>query len=438
MMAAALGRNPWSDRQAQDSESHAPQAVTLWSGSRDHPFSAMRIALISNSLPPEDGTGGAQAYVADLAVSLADRHDVLVLSGARATELPSVETIRLPGLRRLFPTEPGLTKAAWHLRDQWMPSMHMAVRRHLRSFRPDVVHTHEPQGLSAAPFSAIARAGTAHVHTVHDLNLLCVRVTMTRGSEPCSGSEIDCWLQRAVRIPLLKKQLQRLISPSDYYRELHVRRGIVTAEHAVTIRQGAKPGCARQRNFSDSPCVGMLGALAPHKGLRTLLRAFASAPASWRLQVAGSGPEEHEVASAAAADSRIAFYGSVDGTEKEAFLDRLDALVIPSEWEENAPLVAAEAAVRGIPAVVSDRGGLPEIPEAEVFAARDPRSLRNAIAALVEPGGRLAEASALLLTNRQSFLWDGHVRQVERVLEAAHREVRGCSRPAAHSAVPSS
>jgi glycosyltransferase involved in cell wall biosynthesis len=154
--------------------------------------------------------------------------------------------------------------------------------------------------------------------------------------------------------------------------------------------------------------------------------------------VAGSGPEEHEVASAAAADSRIAFYGSVDGTEKEAFLDRLDALVIPSEWEENAPLVAAEAAVRGIPAVVSDRGGLPEIPEAEVFAARDPRSLRNAIAALVEPGGRLAEASALLLTNRQSFLWDGHVRQVERVLEAAHREVRGCSRPAAHSAVPSS
>ena len=70
------------------------------------------------------------------------------------------------------------------LQDQWIPSVHLAVMRQLEAFSPDVVHTHEPQGLSAAPFSAIARARLPHVHTVHDLNLLCVRVTMTKERLP--------------------------------------------------------------------------------------------------------------------------------------------------------------------------------------------------------------------------------------------------------------
>jgi glycosyltransferase involved in cell wall biosynthesis len=167
------------------------------------------------------------------------------------------------------------------------------------------------------------------------------------------------------------------------------------------------------------PTIGMLGALAPHKGLQTLLEAFQSAPQSWRLQVAGSGPDQPDVVAAAAADPRIQYYGSVDGRDKETFFDRMDVLAIPSEWEENAPLVAAEAAVRGIPAVVSDRGGLPETAEAEVFRAGDPRHLQEAIARLVGPAGRLAEASARLLAKREDFLWDKHVRSVEDVLEAS-------------------
>ena len=89
----------------------------------------------------------------------------------------------------------------------------------------------------------------------------------------------------------------------------------------------------------------MLGALAPHKGLHTLLKAFESAPASWRLHVAGSGPDQDDVVVAATVDSRIRYHGIVDGPGKEAFFDRIDVLAIPSEWEENAPLVAAEAAV---------------------------------------------------------------------------------------------
>ena len=70
-------------------------------------------------------------------------------------------------------------------------------------------------------------------------------------------------------------------------------------------------------------------------------------------------------------DGRINHYGYVTGAQKNSFFDRLDVMVIPSEYEENAPIIVAEALVRGLPCVVSDRGGLPETPEAWTFRAGD-------------------------------------------------------------------
>jgi len=49
---------------------------------------------------------------------------------------------------------------------------------------------------------------------------------------------------------------------------------------------------------------------------------------------------------------------------RERFLRLLtsaSALIVPSIWPENAPLVALEALSLGTPVVGSDRGGLPEI-----------------------------------------------------------------------------
>jgi glycosyltransferase involved in cell wall biosynthesis len=101
---------------------------------------------------------------------------------------------------------------------------------------------------------------------------------------------------------------------------------------------------------------------------------------------------------------------------KNEFLNGLDILVIPSEYEENAPLVAVEAAVRGLPAVVSDRGGLPETAEASVFRAGDPRDLLRALRRLVAEPAELVGRSRRLLESRGSFLWGNHLRRVETAL----------------------
>lgn len=375
----------------------------------------MRVALVTNTLPPE-GRGGAEAYVAALAGDLASRHELLVLTGGGA--LDGVRTVRLPGLPPLAREANPARKAIWHARDQWLPAVHRATRHELEAFGPDVVHTHAEQGLSAAIFTAIRSLGSRHVHTAHDLGLLCARVTMTRDGEFCGGGCFPCRLQRAVRARAAASRLDLLIAPSEHVLRRHLEAGVVEPERARTIRQGAQPAEAVLRGGGglERPRLGYIGTLARIKGVATLLDAFGSAPPSWELAVAGSGELEGLVRERAAGDSRIRFLGRVDGEAKDAFFRELDLLVIPSEWEENAPLVAVEAAVRGLPAVVSDRGGLPETPEAEIFAARDPAALLEAARRLLETPGLLAERSGRLLEDRERFLWTTHVATVEAAL----------------------
>jgi len=376
----------------------------------------VRVALISNLLPGPGG-GGAERYVAMLGAALAERgHDVALYSG-EAGGVPGVACDRLPGLPRLDPHAPSARKAAWHLREQWLPSVHQALRARLRALRPHVVHSHEPQLLSAAVFTAIAAERLAHVHTAHDYNLLCARTTMTRAGRPCGGRCADCRVQRAIRVRALRRRLDLLVAPSDFVRDRHVAHGVAPAGRAVTIRHGAAPGSQRVRRPRPGHLrVGFLGTLAPHKGVPTLLRTARQMPASWRLTIAGAGPLEPSVRAAAAHDPRIAFLGELDAPARDAFLDGLDVLAIPSEWDEPATLVAVEAAVRGLPAVVSDRGGLPETPHAVVVPAGDDAALLEQLAALADDPDALAGRSQALLDMRAAFAWTTHLDQLEAAL----------------------
>jgi glycosyltransferase involved in cell wall biosynthesis len=394
----------------------------------------MRLALIATLLPA-DSPGGAEAYVEASARSLAERHDVVVLTGSSAPEVDGIETVRLPRLPILARTAPRAGRVLWHALDQWLPHVHVAVARELRRVEPDLVITHHPQGLSAAVFTAVAEVGLPHVHVAHDLNLLCARTSMTRGGEFCGGRCAGCLVQRRIRGMALRRNLARLVGVSRYVCERHVRAGIVPRAKAEAIRLGAEPGRQRLRRLAgDEVRLGFIGTLGTHKGILTLLEALRRTSEPWRLSVAGGGYLEREVEAAARRDPRVDYRGHVEGEAKDAFFDDLDLIVIPSEWEEPATFVATEAAVRGLPAVVSDRGGLPETPEARTFRAGDPDELVRAVRWFVDEPERLEEASMRLLATRSEFEWSTHVGRIEELLHAvvaerAARQVAPPSRP---------
>ena len=384
----------------------------------------MRVALVSNILPPF-GRGGAEAYVAQLGSGLAAAgHDVLVLSGSSG-EIKGAEIRRLPHLRPLEPSTPLPGKLLWHARDQWLPSVHLAVTRELKRFRPDVVHTHECQGLSAAVYSAIGRLALPHVYTAHDLNLLCARVSMTRDGAFCGGSCAMCRIQRSIRGGAVRRHISRLISVSAFIQRHHVRAGVVPPSRAIVVRLGADTSQSEARTLrGDGFRLGFLGAVSRHKGVGTLLESVASMPPDWSLVFAGSGDMSLEVQAAARRDPRIRYLGQVGALEKESFFRRIDTLVVPSEWEEPAALVSTEAIARGIPTVVSNRGGLPDTPEAIIFESGDRRALVEALSVLRGDPALYAAVSRRLFERRDEFSWETHQRNVEAVYAAAVEEAR--------------
>jgi len=255
------------------------------------------------------------------------------------------------------------------------------------------------------------------VHVAHDLNLLCARMTMTKDGEFCGGRCAPCLVQRRIRGTALRMNVARLIAVSRYVRDRHVKAGVVPSEKAVAISLGAEPGGSRVgRTWDGSLKLGFIGTLGAHKGVPTLLEAFRRTREPWQLVIAGAGDLEREVEAAARSDPRITYVGHVSAQRKDAFFDQIDVVVIPSEWEEPATLVAMEAAVRGIPAIVSDRGGLPETPEARIFRARDPNALLRAVSWFAEDPNRLEQASRRLLASRSEFAWSTHLERFENVL----------------------
>lgn len=382
----------------------------------------MRLAIIA-SLLPTDTRGGAERYVVDSAGSLSKNHDVVVLTGSERGSVDDLPVVRVPHLPQLSETAPYAGRVVWHALDQWLPSVHLAVSRELRRIRPDVIVSHELQGLSAAAYTAIGASGIPHVHTAHDFNLLCARTTMTRNGEFCGGRCFECRIQRTIRSRAIRLNLTRLIGVSRYICERHIRAGVVPFERAQAIRLGAKRGTARRREVEGrGPVIGFIGSLGRHKGIITLLEAFATAPESWRLVIAGDGACRPQVDEAVRSDPRVRFVGHVQGARKDEFFDELDLLAIPSEWEEPATFVAVEAAIRGLPAVVSERGGLPETPEARTFRAGDKHELLRAVEWFIERPERLTGASDRLLEQSQEYEWDTHVERVEEVLADARSD----------------
>jgi glycosyltransferase involved in cell wall biosynthesis len=148
-----------------------------------------------------------------------------------------------------------------------------------------------------------------------------------------------------------------------------------------------------------------VGVLEPHKGLLELAAA-AALPGGPRVKVVGRGSLEGRLRSLQRRGlARIEVEGWVSPERLSHLYRHARALVIPSTWAENAPLVALEALAWGTPLLTSRRGGLSELLH-EGTAGRSfeptPEALVSAVegfeagdlARALRPGSRAAYAAS--------------------------------------------
>lgn len=113
----------------------------------------------------------------------------------------------------------------------------------------------------------------------------------------------------------------------------------------------------------DMLTLGYAGALAPHKGVHLMLQALREL--NWsdvQLRIAGGGePKYLAQLQALAAGLDVEFVGRVAPAQMPVFLQSLDALIVPSIWIENLPMIVFEALACGAEVLGSAVDGVAEI-----------------------------------------------------------------------------
>ena len=400
----------------------------------------MKIVLL-NALFPPNVVGGAERSVEMIAHGLAQRgHDVVAVSAteertARCDTVGPIRSWYLPLANIYWPfpfaKASGARKLLWHAIDSVNPAMVKAFGTILDRETPDVVHTNNLVGFSAAAWCAASRRGIPIVHTIRDFYLLCPRSTMFRGGAPCAGQCAECKVYAAPRRQL--SRLPRVLSAvSRYMIDAHVQRGYFPR---ATVRQSVlsavTPSAVSRSRAADGVVrFGFLGQIKAEKGVAEMLEAFGLVRTSgWRLSIAGRGDAEYIAQLRSGASDAVSFDGFVDAAP---FLASIDFVIVPSTWHEPLARSVLEAFAAGIPVIASRRGGSPEIVEDGVNGFLFEPSRPADLAAIIErilgdPGiaSRLAVGAARSVAGRTSEA----VAADFEMLYAAAREAAGETQP---------
>ena len=372
----------------------------------------MKVAFISTLYKPNE-IGGAERAVRVLAEALVARgHDAVVISldpdGKASRRVIDGVTVYYVPLANVhwphLPVEqrPRWRSAVWHLIDAYNPIMGGRVRAILDAERPDVVEANNLQGFSVSAWRAAQRLGIPVVQVLHDYYLGCPRSAMFKNGRNCVTQCGSCKVYSTPRrllshIPqsvssVSRRTLQRLEQAGMFGGVQHkqIVPSAFDANHEAPPRVDKAPG--------THLTVGFLGRIDQSKGIEVLLRAVREMPIdSVTLLIAGNGvPHYVDDLKRNYSRANIQFLGF---TDPATFFARVDALVVPSIWEDPLPRVIFEGFAYGVPPMVSRIGGMPEIVEhgvtGYVFEPDNAPALTRLLSELVAqglPAGRMRTA----------------------------------------------
>ena len=152
-------------------------------------------------------------------------------------------------------------------------------------------------------------------------------------------------------------------------------------------------GTAATQRVPGRLSVAFIGTLAPHKGCHVLVGAF-NGIAEWQADLKIFGDPNRfpdyfaSLKRLADGATNIEFCDTFPNSRIGQVLANFDALVVPSIWRENTPLVVIAALAAHCPVIASDTPGLTELVKDRVngllFQAGNPPALRRKLTLLWE------------------------------------------------------
>ncbi|RKQ70179.1 glycosyltransferase [Oceanibaculum indicum] len=298
-----------------------------------------------------------------------------------------------------------------------------SFRDFLQDYRPDRIHFHHLLYLGVEGI-AVARRTCPDAEillTLHDYYAICAHdglMTKKQDGALCYGAQphacLQCLPEASLEDFALREQgiraalelVDRLIAPSAFLRERFIAWGI--PEERIVHQPNALPeGWAGVTPLPPRECragepirFGFFANVMPHKGLHVLLEAALSLKEQgvegFRIAAHGSdkhAPEAYKARIAALSDrlgASVSQRGGYAHEELPGLLAGIDAVIVPSVWWENDPLIVRQATAAGRPILYADLGGLAEAGQQSggiPFATGDAVSLAERMLSFIQDTG---------------------------------------------------
>ncbi len=403
----------------------------------------MKILFVSNGFPPR-GRWGTEFYTAQLVTALKARgHSVHVFHPMRDGSKPRYTTENAKGDGDVEVTlihNPGSTSK--ELASSYCDEQVEAVFAELlQREQPDLVHfTYLLWGLSVRLPIVARKCGIPAIATLTDYGLLCHRGQLLDAElDPCTGPQ-PAKCAKCIRTPGIHDHgaatrfvrrgiagalaaiggMGRVVTAPDLAaRESVIREGLEACERWIApsppmaerfARFGLDPNrltelvyaidtgpyeVARAEPRTSGTVFGYLGQFTPHKGLDVLLDAVrilshrlpeSVEPFEVRLYGRPAGGRSKLYPKRLFEDDPgvcVKVLEPFEPAEAPSVLAQLDALVLPSLWDENAPLSCLQARSAGVPVIGSDVPGISSVIEdgrhGRLFPVGDALALADAM-----------------------------------------------------------
>ena len=235
--------------------------------------------------------------------------------------------------------------------------------------------------LSPSLYRAISANRIPIIQAVYNYRLVCANAHLYTNGRICercvAGSHLHAVANRCYRgstlmsawyasilklhqsLDTFNKTIDRFMVP-DRFAVSKLSGGGISPEK---IRVNVNPFFVK--DYSPSTTVGdyalYVGRLNEQKGVRTLVRAVSRAGGKSALVIAGDGPLRDDVEKAAeASGGKIRFVGPAWGDDLVRLMAAARAVVVPSEWYDNLPLIICQANAMAKPVIASRINGIPE------------------------------------------------------------------------------
>lgn len=368
----------------------------------------MKIIKVIHGYPPRYNAG-SEVYTQTLCQGLADRHEVHVFTRQENNFEPDYKAHT-----ELDPCDPRILLHIFNLpraRNQ-NQYRHEEVDGYfanlLSRIQPDIIHVGHLNHLSTSILEIAAGKDIPIIYTLHDYWLMCPRGQfIQRNSESpwqiCDDQEnakcaqqcykgyfsgaleeakqdLSYWTdwvgRRMQHIRQMASYVDRFIAPSNYLLKRYRDEFCLPAEKLAYMDYGfdRKRLEGRIRDNKKEPFVfGYIGTHIPAKGIQDLLKAFNQVNESCLLRIWGRSREDTEALKSIvtsfpkSTQKRIEWRPEYRNQEivKDVF-NHVDAVVVPSIWVENSPLVIHEALQARIPVITADVGGMSQYVHHEV------------------------------------------------------------------------